>query len=245
MIMLFILMLGTGWVIAGSAFQVDAVVPYNETSQVVIDGTINQREYAGLYEESNTGIRIHWEHNGENMYIGLISSGTGWVAVGFGSQKMDSANLIIGAVDDTGAVTLSDQSAKGWSHNEDSQDNIIKKAGTQSAKETIIEFIFPLNSEDSADHSFEMGGTYGFIVAYHASSDNFDSIHTKRVPSLSLQIESPPATTGEPTTETTTVIMPDTTEMPELVFLNNHILLLLFVFGFIYITRYRISKKYL
>lgn len=241
LIMLFILMIGTGWVIVGSAFQVDAIIPYNETSQVVIDGTINQREYAGLYEESNTGIRIHWEHNGVNMHIGLVSPGTGWVSIGFGPPglKMDKANVILGAVDDaTGDVTLSDQSVSGRSHTEDSQNNIIKGAGTQSSGETIIEFVFPLNSGDSADHSFEMGGTFGFIVAYHASSDDFRSSHTKRVASLSLQIESS-------ITEPTTVIMPETTEVPEMAFLNSHMLLLLFVIGFIYITRYRISKKYL
>ncbi len=182
-------MLGTGWVIVGTTFQVDAIIPYNETSQVFIDGTINQREYAGLYEESNTGIRIHWEHNGENMYIGLVSPGTGWVSIGFGPPelKMDKANVILGAVDDaTGVVTLSDQSVSGRIHTEDSQDNIIKGAGTQSSEETIIEFVFPLNSGDNADHSFEMGGTFGFIVAYHSSSDDFGSRHTRRVASLSL-----------------------------------------------------------
>ncbi|MFQ6125723.1 MAG: DOMON domain-containing protein [Candidatus Heimdallarchaeota archaeon] len=242
LILLFILMLGTGW-----AFQVDVVVPYNETSQVVIDGTINQNEYAGHYEESNTGMQIHWEHNGENMYIGLVSPGTGWVAVGFGplGQKMDKANVILGAVDDaTGEATLSDQSVSGRSHTEDSHNNIIEGAGTQRAEETLIEFVFPLNSGDDADHSFEMGGTYGFIVACHASSDDFGSKHTKRVASLSLQIESPLEITGKPTTEPTTES--ETTEVPELAFSNGNMVLLLFVIGgFITITCYRISKKYL
>ncbi|MFQ5820315.1 MAG: DOMON domain-containing protein [Candidatus Heimdallarchaeota archaeon] len=195
---LIVLMLGTGCVIANSESLSEAFVPYTETSQVVVDGIIVPEEYTGFYNEPTTGMSIYWEHDGENLHIGLVSPGTGWVGLGLGPQGtgMDGANIIIGYVNDaTGVVVLSDSIGEGWLHTSDSNrgglDNIVEKAGTQSTEGTIIEFIFPLSSGDVFDHNFEIGGTYGFFVAYHESSDDFASYHTARSETRTLQIGSP------------------------------------------------------
>lgn len=42
-----------------------------------MDGIIKAEEYSGFYLDDNTGLTMYWEHDGTNMYIGLISPGTG------------------------------------------------------------------------------------------------------------------------------------------------------------------------
>jgi len=226
---LLIFTLGIGGVVASSANQVDAVLPYNKPSQVIIDGIVGQSEYSGGYDEENTGIQISWEHDGELMYIGLVSPMTGWVSIGFGpeGQKMDKASIILGAVDDdSGEVSISDQLVAGRSHSEDNENNVIEYAGTQSGEETTIEFIFPLNSGDNADHSFEMGGTYGFIVASHKTSDNFGDRHNERFAPLTVLIEFPAS--------------PTTSAIPEINIASTTVLIILVLFCTVYFTRNRI-----
>ncbi len=178
-----------------------AKMPYNEVSNVVIDGTISTNEYAGNYSETTTGMNIYWEHNGTVMYIGLESPGTGWVGIAFGpvGTVMEGANIIIGYVDDsTEALTLADNyGPQGWTHSSDTSlggsDDIIDKAGSQSPSETIIEFAFPLDSGDSPyDYSLTGGSTFGFFVAYHAQNDDLTSYHSGRSDSLDFFIEPKP-----------------------------------------------------
>jgi len=180
-----------------SAAPEQATMPYNEVSNVVIDGTISANEYAGNYSETATGMNIYWEHNGTVMYIGIESPGTGWVGIAFGpvDTGMDGANTIIGYVDDTTEeLTLADSYGQGWAHSSDTSlggsDDIIAKAGSQSPSETIIEFTFPLDSgDDPYDYSMAAGSTYGFFVAYHQSSDDLISRHTDRSDSIDLYLE--------------------------------------------------------
>lgn len=56
------------------------VMPYNKFPTVVVAGII-RGEYLGFYLDEITGVVVYWEHDGTNMYIGLISPGTGWVAM--------------------------------------------------------------------------------------------------------------------------------------------------------------------
>ena len=171
------------------------VLPFSESSQVVIDGKIDKIEYANSYVDPTTNIIVNWEHNGENIYVGLVSKGTGWVALGFGPENtgMDGANIVIGSVDDvSGSVTISDQIGVGFEHYADSGqggiNNILDHAGSQNNGQTILEFIFPLNSGDVFDHSFQIGGTYGFVLAYQKSDDDLKKYHTDHSNSLNLII---------------------------------------------------------
>ena len=175
------------------------------------------------------------------MHVGLIGPGTGWVAIGFGpeGQKMPNANVIIGFVDDTsGEVNVFDQFAEGRTHGDDSQNDLVDFAGSQSADKTFIEFVFPLNSGDSFDHSYEIGGTYGIIVSLHSSTDNIGTKHTDRFEPITAQIEAPPMTTVGSTTETM-----DTITTPEFGFGSVYLIYLLIGMGFIYMTKTCLQKK--
>ncbi len=197
LIILLVLLLGTGWMVMSSASQVEPLIPHTDSSQIVADGIIGSEEYTHYYEETKSGMTVYWEHDGINMYIGLVSPGQGWSAIAFGPQGigMDESNIIIGYVDDTGALTIVDSIGEGLSHMMDTErdgtDDLGAYSGTQSASETIIEFVFPLNSGDSKDHSFEPGNTYGFFVAYHETADNFADYHGARSDSLTVKVGIP------------------------------------------------------
>ncbi len=181
----------------------DAFVPFVEDSDVVIDGEVGDDEYSSTFQDSITKMTVYWEHNGTHLYVSVVSQGAGWISIGFGYQEggMDGANIIIGYVDDkTGDTILSDSVGVEWKHYPDTdrggQDNIISKAGSQQNGTTVIEFVFPLDSGDANDHKFEVGRTYGFILAYHPDADNLLEYHASRSDSLSVYIgiegEAPP-----------------------------------------------------
>jgi len=144
---------------------------------------------------------------------------------------MPNANVIIGFVDDTtGEVNVFDQFAEGRTHGDDSQNDLVDFAGSQSADKTFIEFVFPLNSGDSFDHNYEMGGTYGIIVSLHSSTDNIGTKHTDRFEPITAQIEAPPITTDIITT-------------PEFDFGSVYLIYLLIGMGLVYMTKTYLQKK--
>jgi len=177
-----------------------ATMPYEPNPVVVVDGAIGANEYKGSYSETATGITIHWEHDGTNIYVALESPGTGWVGIVFGPSGvgMKDGNVIIGYVDASGEIFLEDNFGTGpVSHKADTflggSDNIVSKAGSEVGGKTIIEFVFPLDSGDQYDQSFSPGGTYGFNVAYQQTADDFTTYHTKHSASIDFYMEAPGA----------------------------------------------------
>ncbi len=178
-----------------AAAQISATLPFNAVPPN-IDGTISSGEYAGSYSDFPTRMNVYWQHDGSSMWVGLVSRGTGWVAIGFGPEGtgMDGANIIIGYVDDSnGQATLSDQIGVGFDHFLDvdrgGSDDIVQKAGTQPGSQTIIEFVYPLSTGDPNDHTLLSGGTYSFILAYQTSSDDLVTEHTAHSVSLAFMLE--------------------------------------------------------
>lgn len=177
-------------------------VPYKEDSNVVTDGLIGPDEYGGLYNDTSTHVVVYWEHNGTHINVGLVSYGTGWVSIGFGSKNvgMDGANIVIGYIDEEGELVLTDEVGVGRNHFPDvekgGRDDISAKAGSEEEGQTIIEFVFPLVSGDGLDHNFVVNRTYGFFLGYHESAKDLSTYHSARSDSLGLFIEPVP---GEPT----------------------------------------------
>lgn len=226
LILLISLLFFFGYSCASRQLATEAMIPYVEVTEVVVDGTIGPEEYSGTFHESATNMYIFWEHDGTDLYIGIESPGTGWVGIGFGLQEggKDKANLIVGYIDDAGNLLLLDELGVGYQHQEDitlgGTDDILAKAGSESSVKTIIEFIFPLDSGDENDHSFEIDSTYSFFVAYHASADDFTSYHTARSQILTLYISPSSITPPEPKTKVNTTINLD---VPQRVIENQSI----------------------
>lgn len=65
-------------------------------------------------------------------------------------------------------------------HRKDVNDQIVQAAGNEDDGKTVIEFVLPLQSEDSSDKTLQVGEAVAVILAYHATSDRLTTRHTKR-----------------------------------------------------------------
>ncbi|MFW9854850.1 MAG: DOMON domain-containing protein [Candidatus Thorarchaeota archaeon] len=179
-------------------------VPYVASSEVVIDGTVMSNEYPVRLEDSHelTGIVVSLSHNGSDLFVALESPSKGWVGIGFGPKgvPMDGSNIIMGYVADNGTFVIEDHYGLGIQHFSDidagGTDNIGAAAGTENETFTVIEFIFPISSGDSYDHSWVLGQENGFFLANHPTADNMASYHPEHSNLITIKLE------------TTSVIMP-------------------------------------
>jgi hypothetical protein len=148
-----------------------------------IDGTIVSGEYP--HETSVAGVKIYWGNSATELRVGLVSPGTGFVAIGFDpDRQMEGANIIIGAVHEGELTIRDDYGFEPFAHMEDTArggtDDIIAAAGNEWPDQTVIEFIIPLDSGDPMDKPLLPGHEYNIIAAYHSLLDSFGSPHTSR-----------------------------------------------------------------
>jgi glucose/arabinose dehydrogenase len=148
-----------------------------------LDGAIGEEEYPHMTEV--VGVKVYWHNDAEKLYLGLASPGKGYVAIGLDPERqMKGANIILAAVKNGKVETRDDFGTAETSHAPDTslggQDNVLEAAGTESAAGTVVEFAIPLDSGDRFDKPLEPGKSYMIIVAYHRTSDSFNTRHTDR-----------------------------------------------------------------
>ena len=148
-----------------------------------IDGWIVAGEYAN--ETTIAGIEVYWGNDDQQLRIGLVSPGTGYVSIGFDpDRQMEGANIIIAAVHEGQLTIRDDYGHEPLAHIEDTmrggQDDIIAAAGNQWPDQTVIEFIIPLDSGDLMDKPLLPGHAYTVLAAYHSMLDDFSNQHTRR-----------------------------------------------------------------
>ncbi|MEE8594055.1 MAG: DOMON domain-containing protein, partial [Candidatus Bipolaricaulota bacterium] len=162
----------------------EPVVPTTPSSSVpIVDGIIHAGEYAHAMEAG--GFRVYWTNDTVVLRVGLFSPGTGYVAIGLDpDRRMQGANFIIGAVRNGQMEIRDDYGTGSVSHSSDIEnggaDNILAAAGRELNGETTIEFIIPLDSGDRFDKPLKPGETYGILVSFHDTSDNFSTRHSQR-----------------------------------------------------------------
>jgi hypothetical protein len=148
-----------------------------------VDGVIKPGEYPG---KTNIGeVEVNWATDKNALRVGVVSPGTGWVAIGFDpATMMDKANIILGAVVNGSVVARDDVGTGLFSHGPDTssggKDNLLAAAGREADGKTAFEFAIPLNSSDPADRALSIGQTVKVIVAYQATLDDFGERHTRR-----------------------------------------------------------------
>ncbi len=154
-----------------------AVIP------VAIDGIVFQGEYAHSMDAG--GFEVHWSNDINYLRVGLVSPGSGYVAIGFDPDyRMKGANFILGAVDD-GQLMMRDDYGNGpVSHTADTllggTNDILEAAGQEQDGQTTVEFVIPLITRDANDKTLVPGETYDILIAYHETSDSFAAGHSRR-----------------------------------------------------------------
>ena len=145
------------------------------------DGTIGLGEYGHFLVDDQTGMSLYWQNDLTTLYVGLVSPGTGWAAVGFGAAStMAGANILIGAVKD-GVLTLRNDFGSGpITHTPDKAPAILQRGGTEVDGKTILEFAIPLAGSDPQHATLAPGQDVTVILAFHATSDDLAVKHTAR-----------------------------------------------------------------
>ncbi|MCX6100619.1 MAG: DOMON domain-containing protein [Candidatus Bipolaricaulota bacterium] len=148
-----------------------------------VDGVIKPGEYSGKTVIGD--VEVNWATEKNALRVGLVSPGTGWVAIGFNPvSMMDKANIILGAVVNGAVVARDDVGTGPFTHAPDTsvggQDNLLAAAGREADGKMAFEFAIPLNSGDATDRPLSIGQTVKIIVAYQTTSDDFAERHSRR-----------------------------------------------------------------
>jgi hypothetical protein len=143
------------------------------------EGLIYANEYRNSLYNPATGMSLFWQNDATNLYVGLVSPGTGWAGVGFSNRSgKPGTNIILGAVSD-GTVTIEDHyGVTKELHLLDRTSSLLAIGGSEMGGETTLEFVIPLASGDSQDVTLVPGQTVAVILAYQATQDSFTALHT-------------------------------------------------------------------
>jgi len=184
------------------------VIPYDSMmdTRVAIDGVIDNEdgpEYPATYKDKASGLTVHWGFDDSLIYVGLETKGRGWLAIGFGSDKMNESNMIVGYyTEDSTEVT--NQIGADHAHARSPQsDSAIREAEIDRDEETGIttmEFSYPLQfpaSHALAVPGLEPGGTYDVILAQNTKSVSLSAKHTN-FSALKVQLADKPQPQPKP-----------------------------------------------
>ena len=127
----------------------------------VVDGSVAEGEY-GL-SLSYDGITIGLALVGDTLHVAASAATTGWVGVGFGSDKMDGARIFFSFVDAEGNVFFAEQEGTGHKHRD--------VVGTVATAYAVDEVEGTTTLEATVPAAFVRGtsyedGVFPMIVAY-------------------------------------------------------------------------------
>lgn len=140
-------------------------------SSVKVDGLISEKEYALTIPLEKMTVVV--TRTADTLYLGLSAQTKGWVALGFGSDRMDGAHLFIGTVTD-GTASLSQQLGSGHSHKEISDNLAIDYAIVEDSGRITLEI--SLKSNDV----IAVGQKEISILASFGSTDKITVYHSSR-----------------------------------------------------------------
>ncbi|WP_455381829.1 hypothetical protein [Salinispira pacifica] len=155
-------------ILAAAAFPLLA-----QSSSPTVDGTVGASEYAQSHSDS--GVEIYSTFTSDKIYLAITAPGTGWVAIGLGSNVMNGATIFMGYVDDNGRMQFSVQKGRFHTHSPISDQTPVAEAMSESAGKTTLEL--ELNRADFVDNGQT---TLDYIYAYNRTAKNFRTRHNFR-----------------------------------------------------------------
>jgi hypothetical protein len=142
------------------------------TAKPTLDGVVQASEYSVIVE---TGKQTIWlSRTADTLYVAVSAGTTGWVAVGFGSLKMDGALMLIGYVGTDGKAQLKLQKGSGHSHGDVESDALVQFVMKEQGGKTVLEAALKASSIISKDAK-----TLPTIWAF-GGGDNFTSFMQAR-----------------------------------------------------------------
>jgi hypothetical protein len=141
------------------------------TSTVKLDGLIAGNEYSLATPLGK--MTVYATRTADMLYLGISAPTTGWVALGFGSDKMDGALLFLGTVAN-GKAALSQQRGSGHTHKAMADTLTVDYAVSEDKGATTLEMAFKAADVVAAGQS-ELT-----ILAAYGATDTITAYHTAR-----------------------------------------------------------------
>ncbi|RMG34800.1 MAG: hypothetical protein D6732_10260 [Methanobacteriota archaeon] len=155
-----------------------------------VDGSINPNEYPETNSLTSVDgfnfVDVSFIHNSTHLKIGIRSKLFGWVGFGFGDNGMLNSTLVTTGAEGTTPFQpsvwrgIGNQFPSFLMFLEDFNGSV---AVNEDATGTTVEFLLPLNgTAHGGNYNWQVGGTYGFFMAAHNSSDQltYHTYHTPR-----------------------------------------------------------------
>ena len=173
----------------GQPASAQPMIPYDSLmdTRVGIDGVIDNeegREYPATYSDKASGLTANWGFDDSLMYVGLVTKGRGWLAIGFGSPTMNESNMIIGYYTEDSTEVTNQVGANHVHAGSPQSDSAIREAEIDYDEETgvtTMEFTYPLHFPIGAALAvpgLAPGGTYDVILAQNTKSVSLNAKHT-------------------------------------------------------------------
>lgn len=173
----------------GAAAQIPEM-PYDSlmSERSGVDAVVDREdgEYPASFTDKTTGITVSWGFDDSMMYLALESKGQGWLAIGFGSAKMNESNIIIGYYTEDSSDVLNQvgvnntHAALADSTFELDECDIDWDEETNT---TTMEFVYPLKfppAKGLAVSGLVPGDKFDLILARNAGSASLDARHGQK-----------------------------------------------------------------
>lgn len=170
------------------------VMPYDSlmSDRVSVDGMIEETEegeepeYPATFADKRTGLKVHWGFDDEFIYVALETRSKGWMAIGFGSPKMDGSNIMLGYYTEDSAEVFNEVGTNYTHATAPGSDSLFEEweiDHDEDVGSTVMEFIYPLEFPKLAGLAIPgmvAGDTYDMILATNSRSFNRDAAHSQR-----------------------------------------------------------------
>jgi hypothetical protein len=140
-------------------------------SSVTLDGAIGDKEYT-LTLPLGT-MTVYLNRTADTLNMAVSAPTTGWVALGFGSEKMDGARLFLGTVKD-GKASLSQERGARHSHKPLTDTLTMSFAMSEGKSSATLELAF------KASDVIKPGQGALAILAAYGATDTITAYHTAR-----------------------------------------------------------------
>lgn len=158
---------------AGSAIAQTGPLPLPVVKESpTIDGTVGASEYSVGAEVRQ--VKLWLSRTADTVYAAISAQTTGWVALGFGSQRMDGALMVVGFVDSKGGTQLKVQKGSGRTHGDIESDALVTFAMKEAGGVTTMELALKASS------LIGTGATELPVIYAMGGADNFASMHRAR-----------------------------------------------------------------
>ena len=143
-------------------------------AQPVVDGVINDGEYANTLTHSESETVLYWTVEGENLHMAFTMPARGWAGIGWNTEQTNRKagfDVMIVTMQDGAPVILDmfQESARGepvLDTDEGGSNSYTEFAASHVNDVWTVEFVRPLATGQDTDVDIVPGKSYVFMLAY-------------------------------------------------------------------------------